>query len=53
MAKAKTIVEADPTVGPKGDAQADWECRYCLFKAACPDKRKAPPKKKSGKKNGK
>ncbi len=46
VAKAKAIVEADPTQGPKGDAQADWECRYCLFKAACPDKRKTPPKPK-------
>ena len=45
--KAKTIVEADPTLGPKGDAQADWECRYCLYKTACPDKRK--PEKKSKK----
>jgi len=46
VAKAKSIVEADPTVGPKGDAQADWECRYCLYKTACPDRRKSPPKKK-------
>ena len=46
VAKAKAIVEADATLGPKGDAQADWECRYCLYKTACPDRRKTPPKPK-------
>ena len=46
VTKAKAIVEADPVQGPKGDAQADWECRYCLFKAACPDRRKSEKKSK-------
>jgi len=39
VAKAKAIVEADPAVGPKGDPRKDWQCRYCLFKTACPDRR--------------
>ena len=40
VAKVKTIVEADATLGPSGDAREDWQCRYCLFKTACPDRRK-------------
>ncbi len=39
VTKAKAIVEADPTHGPKGDPRKDWQCRYCLYKAACPDRR--------------
>ncbi len=49
VAKARAIVEADAALGPKGDPQADWQCRYCLYKTACPDRRK--PAKKNG--NGK
>ena len=47
VAKAKAIVEADPTLGPKGDAHKEWRCRYCLYKTGCPDRIKPPPKKKS------
>ena len=44
--KAKAVAEADATLGPKGDAREDWQCNYCLFKKACPDRRKSQPKKK-------
>ena len=37
--KARAIVNADPTLGPKGDPRKDWQCRYCLFKTACPNRR--------------
>ena len=45
IAKARAILEADPVQGPKGDPRKDWQCRYCLFKTACPDRRDA---KKNG-----
>jgi len=48
VAKAKTIVEADPTLGPKGDARKEWRCRYCLYKSGCPDRIKPAPRKKQG-----
>jgi len=46
VAKARAIVEADPTIGPKGDPREAWQCRYCLYKAACPDRRKSEKKEK-------
>ncbi len=45
VAKARAIVEADPTLGPKGDPREAWQCRYCLYKTACPDRRKSEKKK--------
>ena len=38
IAKAKAIVEAGDD-GPKGDPRKDWQCRYCLYKVACPYRR--------------
>ena len=39
LAKARAIVDADEN-GPAGDPRKDWQCRYCLFRTACPDRRK-------------
>ncbi len=36
--KAKAIVEANDA-GPEGDPRKDWQCRYCLYKVACPYRR--------------